>query len=284
MNSKAKSQRLDLLLVERKLVESREKAKRLIMAGEVLVQEEVYDKPGRLVPLDASIRLRTTLKYVSRGGLKLEKSLQEFQIDVADKIAVDIGASTGGFTDCLLQLNAKQVFAIDVGYGQLAWKLRSDDRVVTVERTNIRYLEALPGTPAPLADLAVIDVSFISLSLVMPAVLNLLRADDVDIIVLIKPQFEAGKDHVGHGGVVRNPKTHRRVIQSVFDDLPELGLRAVGLTASPITGPAGNVEFLAHLKRNSTQSSTFTDLHTESIREDAIDRALEQAQALRKPE
>lgn len=254
------------------------------MAGEVLVQEQVYDKPGRLVPLDASIRLRTTLKYVSRGGLKLEKALQEFHIDVADKIAVDIGASTGGFTDCLLQLDAKQVFSIDVGYGQLAWKLRSDERVVPIERTNIRYLEALPGRPAPLADLAVIDVSFISLTLVLPAVLNLLREDNVDIIALIKPQFEAGKEHVGHGGVVRSPKTHRRVIQTVLDDISELGLHAVGLTASPITGPAGNVEFLAHLKRNSTQRDTARNLHTERIHEDAINRALEQAQALRKPE
>ncbi len=258
------------------------------MAGEVLVQEQVYDKPGRLVPFDATIRLRTALKYVSRGGLKLEKALQEFHIDVANKIAVDIGASTGGFTDCLLQNGATQVFSIDVGYGQLAWKLRTDPRVVPIERTNIRYLEKLPGTPEPLASVATIDVSFISLALVLPAVLNLLQEDDADIISLIKPQFEAGKEHVGHGGVVRNPKTHRRVIQTVLKNASSLGLRTVALATSPITGPAGNVEFLAHFKRGPGQ----VDSATASIREhvtgnlydDAINRVLEEAQALRKPE
>lgn len=252
------------------------------MAGEVLVQEQVYDKPGRLVSPDVPIRLRTSLKYVSRGGLKLAKALDEFQVNVVDKVAVDIGASTGGFTDCLLQNGAKQIFAIDVGYGQLAWKLRSDERVVPVERTNIRHLEALPGHPAPTADLATIDVSFISLTLVLPAVLNLLRSDSADIIILIKPQFEAGKEHVGHGGVVRDPKTHRRVIQTILEYASSLGLRTLALAASPITGPAGNVEFLAHLKREPMQAGSSPGTYLEIVAQDLIDEALRQAYELRK--
>ena len=247
-NNKTKSQRLDLLLVELQLVESREKAKRLIMAGEVLIDEQVSDKPGKVVAVDANIRLRSPLKYVSRGGLKLEKALDEFQLDVAGTLVADIGASTGGFTDCLLQRGARQVFSIDVGYGQLAWKLRTDDRVVPIERTNVRHLQQLPGKPPPLAELATIDVSFISLRIVLPAVLKLLT-DDACIIALIKPQFEAGKDNVGKGGVVREPKIHRRVIHNVFEWARGLSVEPMALTVSPVLGPAGNVEFLVLLQR-----------------------------------
>ncbi|MEZ4677462.1 MAG: TlyA family RNA methyltransferase [Caldilineaceae bacterium] len=198
-----KKQRLDLWLVDNGLVESREQAKRLIMAGEVLVDEEVRDKPGQLIQPDATVRLRATLPYVSRGGTKLEAALNNFALDVAGLTAVDVGASTGGFTDCLLQRGAAHVFAIDVGYGQLAWKLRNDARVEVMERTNIRHLTQLPGQVV--ADLAVIDASFISLSLVLPATLRLLKPA-AHIVALIKPQFEAGKGQVGKGGVVRQAR------------------------------------------------------------------------------
>ena len=251
-----KKQRLDLLLVEQDLVESREQARRLIMAGEVLVDEVVVDKPGTKVSVAGTIRVRAGLKFVSRGGLKLEAALEDFGLDVTNLVAVDVGASTGGFTDCLLQRGAAQVYAVDVGYGQLAWKLRSDDRVVVVERTNIRYLDALPGpnlllTPhsSPLADLAVIDASFISLRLVLPPTLNLLKPEG-QVIALIKPQFEAGRSDVGKGGVVRDVHTHARVIHETAELAQELGLSVAGLTVSPAPGPAGNVEFLIWLRKD----------------------------------
>jgi 23S rRNA (cytidine1920-2'-O)/16S rRNA (cytidine1409-2'-O)-methyltransferase len=239
-------ERLDLLLVARGLAESREQARRLIMAGEVLVDEQVSDKPGRTVPLDVAIRVRAPLPYVSRGGQKLEAALHAFAIPVTGKVAVDVGASTGGFTDCLLQHGASRIFAIDVGYGQLAWKLRSDPRVVALERTNIRHLTQLPQ--ATLADLAVIDASFISLSLVLPPTLNLLKPQG-EIVALIKPQFEAGQEDVGKGGVVRDARVHQRVLQETFDLATSLGLTVAGLIASPLLGPAGNVEFLVWLRR-----------------------------------
>ncbi|MCX6044502.1 MAG: TlyA family RNA methyltransferase [Chloroflexi bacterium] len=242
----AKKQRLDLLLVERGLAESREQARRLIMAGEVLVNDEVNDKPGKSVPLVASLRVRNPLPYVSRGGLKLAAALDEFQLDVTDLTAVDVGASTGGFTDCQLQRNVARVYAVDVGYGQLAWKLRTDARVVAIERTNIRYLEQLPE--GVLADLAVIDASFISLALVLPATLRLLTPH-AQIVALIKPQFEAGKAQVGKGGVVRDKAVHRRVLEEVLHLAGELGLLIAGLTVSPAPGPAGNIEFLVWLQR-----------------------------------
>ncbi len=251
-----KKQRLDLLLVEQDLVESREQARRLIMAGEVLVDEVVVDKPGTKVSVAGTIRVRAGLKFVSRGGLKLEAALEDFGLDVTNLVAVDVGASTGGFTDCLLQRGAAQVYAVDVGYGQLAWKLRSDDRVVVVERTNIRYLDALPGpnlllTPhsSPLADLAVIDASFISLRLVLPPTLNLLKPEG-QVIALIKPQFEAGRSDVGKGGVVRDVHTHARVIHETAELAQELGLSVAGLTVSPAPGPAGNIEFLIWLRKD----------------------------------
>jgi 23S rRNA (cytidine1920-2'-O)/16S rRNA (cytidine1409-2'-O)-methyltransferase len=258
-------ERLDLLLVERGLAESREQARRLIMA----VDEQVSDKPGRAVLREAALRVRTPLPYVSRGGQKLAAALQAFAIPVAGKVAVDVGASTGGFTDCLLQQGASQVFAIDVGYGQLAWKLRSDPRVVVLERTNIRHLTQLPQ--AVLADLAVIDASFIGLALVLPPTLNLLTPQG-EVVALIKPQFEAGQTDVGKGGVVRDAKVHQRVLQETLDLAPSLGLTVAGLIASPLLGPAGNVEFLVWLHRDSQLAPDSQPL---------IAAALEQARLLR---
>lgn len=243
--SRAK-QRLDRLLVERGLAESREQARRLIMAGQVLVEDQVSDKPGRLVAQDAALRVRTPLPYVSRGGQKLAAALEAFPIPVAGITAVDVGASTGGFTDCLLQHGAAHVYAVDVGYGQLAWKLRNDPRVVVLERTNIRHLETLPDGAT--ADLAVIDASFISLTLVLPPTLRLLTPA-AQVIALIKPQFEAGKDDVGKGGVVRDQRIHRRVLEEIYALADALGLEVAGLIPSPLLGPAGNVEFLIWLRR-----------------------------------
>jgi 23S rRNA (cytidine1920-2'-O)/16S rRNA (cytidine1409-2'-O)-methyltransferase len=266
---KPKKQRLDLLLVERGLAETREQARRLIMAGDVRVDGQPFDKPGKTVPAAADVQVRAPLPYVSRGGVKLAAALDAFRLDVSGLIAADIGASTGGFTDCLLQRGAARVFAIDVGYGQLAWKLRNDPRVVALERTNIRYLEELPG--AALADLAVIDASFISLSLVLPATLRLLTLQ-AQLVALIKPQFEAGKERVGKGGVVRDTRTHRQVLRESCALADGLSLGVAGLIASPLLGPAGNVEFLIWLRRGQTASIDI---------EAAIDQALAAAQALR---
>lgn len=242
-----KKQRLDLLLVERGLAESREQAKRLIMAGEVLIADSVKDKAGQLIATDAPIRVRNPLPYVSRGGQKLAGALDDFALDCTDLTVVDVGASTGGFTDCLLQRGAAMVYAIDVGYGQLAWKLRNDPRVVPIERTNIRYIQQLPDNA--LADLAVIDASFISLALVLPATLRLLKPTS-QIVALIKPQFEAGKAQVGKGGVVRKATIHRMVLEENFTLATELSLSLKGITLSPLLGPAGNVEFLVWYLRS----------------------------------
>lgn len=239
--------RLDELLVARGLVESRAQAQRLIQAGQVAIGDAIADKPGRLVPEDAAVEVRQRLRYVSRGGLKLEAALDAFAVDPTGLICADIGASTGGFTDCLLQRGAARVYAIDVGYGQLAWSLRTDPRVILLERVNIRYLEALPE---PIA-LATVDVSFIGLGLVLPRVRDLLAADG-QIIALIKPQFEVGKGQVGKGGVVREPALHRAAIEKVLAKAAALDLAAGGVIRSPITGPAGNVEFLAWLRRGGT--------------------------------
>lgn len=248
--SKAK-QRLDLLLVERGLADSREQARRLIMAGAVTVDGQVQDKPGFAAPQSAEVTVAAPLPYVSRGGLKLAAALDDFALDVTGLTAVDVGASTGGFTDCLLQRGAARVYAVDVGYGQLAWKLRSDPRVTTLDRTNIRYLEQLPG--GALVDLAVIDASFISLGLVLPPTLRLLQPAG-EVVALIKPQFEAGKDDVGKGGVVRDRRIHRRVLTETAAMAQSLGLAVAGLTVSPAPGPAGNIEFLIRLRREpSTQ-------------------------------
>jgi len=223
------------------------------MAGEVLVDEAVRDKPGQSFAPDVIVRVRSALPYVSRGGLKLAAALDKFPITVQGKIAVDIGASTGGFTDCLLQRGVDRVYAIDVGYGQLAWKLRTDPRVISLERTNIRHLTALPDGAQ--ADLAVIDASFIGLALVLPATLQLLRPE-ADMIALIKPQFEAGKEQVGKGGVVRDSSIHRSVLESVFRSVQQLGLAVNGLHPSPLLGPAGNIEFLIWCRHSIIPSVT----------------------------
>jgi 23S rRNA (cytidine1920-2'-O)/16S rRNA (cytidine1409-2'-O)-methyltransferase len=244
--AKTPKQRLDLLLVTRGLAATREQARRLIMAGEVTVGGQVQDKPGFATPVTADITVRAPLPYVSRGGLKLAAGLDAFGLDVSGLVAVDVGASTGGFTDCLLQRGAARVYAIDVGYGQLAWKLQTDPRVVVLDRTNVRYLEELPG--GALADLGVIDASFISLDRVLPPTLRLLHAGG-EIVALIKPQFEAGREDVGKGGVVRDHHVHRRVLLETAAMAHALGLAVGGLTVSPARGPAGNVEFLIWLWR-----------------------------------
>ncbi|SHI70330.1 23S rRNA (cytidine1920-2'-O)/16S rRNA (cytidine1409-2'-O)-methyltransferase [Malonomonas rubra DSM 5091] len=240
-------ERLDKLLVELGLVISRERARALILAGKVVVDDHRVDKAGVKVDRDAHIRLKgEDIKYVSRGGLKLEKALQVFPLDVSERVAIDVGASTGGFTDCLLQNGAAKVYAVDVGYGQLAWKLREDARVVNMERCNIRSLTADNLDPQP--SLAVIDASFISLAKVLPSTLPLLTAK-AEIIALIKPQFEVGKGQVGKGGVVKDPLQHQQVITSVEQMAIELGCKVAGVEESPILGPKGNREFLLYLKK-----------------------------------
>jgi 23S rRNA (cytidine1920-2'-O)/16S rRNA (cytidine1409-2'-O)-methyltransferase len=234
-------ERLDILLHRMGLAESRERARRLIMAGQVSVNGEVADKPGTRVPLTAEIRVGAEPPYVSRGGLKLEAALTTFSIDVGGLVAADIGASTGGFTDCLLQHGAARVYSIDVGYGQLAWKLRQDPRVVVMERINARYLQELPEA----IDVATIDVSFISLKLVAPAAMRLLKPSG-HILALVKPQFEAGREQVGKGGVVRDPAVHEAVLHDLLAWAPVNGLQTGGLIPSPLRGPAGNIEFLVH--------------------------------------
>jgi 23S rRNA (cytidine1920-2'-O)/16S rRNA (cytidine1409-2'-O)-methyltransferase len=240
-----KRERLDLLLVERQLVVSREDGRRRILAGEVLVNDQAVTKAGNLIDAGAAIRLKPTSPYVSRGGFKLEKALSEFAVRVRNQTVLDIGASTGGFTDCLLAHGAAQVFAVDVGYGQLDWKLRNDPRVRVFEKTNIRYFE-LKRLPRA-ADLATIDVSFISLKLVLPQVKSLL-VEGGGVIALIKPQFEVGKGKVGKGGVVRSADEHARVIDEIKSTARQLGFDVLGVTESPLLGPKGNKEFLIHLR------------------------------------
>ena len=240
-------ERLDKRVVELGYCSSRERARALIMSGNVLVNDAVVDKAGTRVAVDAAIRVRGgDLPFVSRGGLKLQGGLESFALSLTGRIAMDVGASTGGFTDCLLQHGVARVFAVDVGYGQLAWKLREDPRVVNLERTNIRDLTAdqLDATP----DLAVIDASFISLEKVLPPTLALL-AGEADIIALIKPQFEVGKGNVGKGGVVRDEQQHAQVIDKIKEFAVALGCEVCHLCESPIQGPKGNREFLIHLKR-----------------------------------
>ena len=239
-------QRLDKLMVERGLTPSREKAQALIMAGQVVVGDHAVDKSGQQVAVDADIRIKgEVLPYVSRGGLKLRKALDEFRVDVTGLVAVDVGASTGGFTDCLLQAGAARVFAVDVGYGQLAWKLQQDPRVVSMEKTNIRHL--LPDKLDETPELAVIDASFISLAKVLPATVGLLKPGG-RIIALIKPQFEVGRGEVGKGGIVRDPAAHDRAVDGVRQAALELGLTVSGVCESPITGADGNREFLILLE------------------------------------
>lgn len=241
-----KKVRLDQLIFDLGYTESRERAKTTIMSGLVFVNGQRADKPGMQVSPDAAIEVRgDAIPFVSRGGFKLDKALKVFPIDPAGKRCIDCGASTGGFTDVLLQHGAEKVYSVDVGYGQLAWKLRNDERVVNLERTNLRYVtkEQIPE----LLDLAVMDVSFISIKLVLPAVRNLLKPG-ADLMCLIKPQFEAGRDEVGKKGVVRDPQIHLEVIENVLEFAPTIGLTPVGLDFSPIKGPEGNIEYLCHLK------------------------------------
>ena len=240
-----KKNRLDQLVVDLGYTESRERAKTTIMSGLVFVNGQRADKPGMPVAQDAQIEVRgEAIPFVSRGGFKLDKALKVFPIDPKDKVCIDCGASTGGFTDVLLQHGAAKVYAVDVGYGQLAWKLRVDPRVVNLERTNLRYVthEQIPET----ADLAVMDVSFISIRLVLPAVKELLK-EDADFVCLIKPQFEAGREEVGKKGVVRDEAVHREVVQGILDFAPTIGLSVLGLDYSPIKGPEGNIEYICHM-------------------------------------
>ena len=240
--------RLDILLVKRGLAESREKAKAVIMSGIVYVDKQKEDKAGQTFADTANIEVRgSTLKYVSRGGLKLEKAMECFDVSVKDKVCMDIGASSGGFTDCMLQNGAKKVYAVDVGHGQLAWKLRNDTRVVVMEKTNIRYVK--PEDIGESIDFASIDVSFISLSKVLPAAYNLL-GERGEIVALIKPQFEAGREKVGKKGVVREKSTHIEVIQNCFAYAGENGFFVRELEFSPVKGPEGNIEYLYHLVKS----------------------------------
>lgn len=247
---KTKKVRLDVLLVERGFASSREKAKAVIMAGNVFVNGEREDKAGACFSTDKIKTLEVkgaALPYVSRGGLKLEKALQVFPLSVSGKVCMDIGASTGGFTDCMLQNGAEKVYAVDVGHGQLAWQLRIDERVVCMERTNFRYVtkEMIPET----VDFASCDVSFISLTKILLPARNLLR-DEGEMVCLIKPQFEAGREKVGRKGVVRDEAVHREVIDRVADYAAAVGFRIAGLSFSPIRGPEGNIEYLLYLKKD----------------------------------
>lgn len=264
--NKTRPVRLDLALVERGLAETRSRARALILAGDVLVNGQKEVRAGHNVQLADELSLKERPRFVSRGGEKLTHALEVFPVPVEDAVAADLGASTGGFTDCLLQRGAAKVYAVDVGYGQIDDRLRHDPRVIVMERTNARYLDDLPEP----VDLVVIDVSFISLQLIFPVVTRILRPDGW-CVPLIKPQFEAGREEVGKGGVVRDPATHRAVLERVTADAAANGLATIGLTASPLLGPAGNVEFLAALRFGGEPG----DLGA------MIDRAMNEARALK---
>ena len=254
----AEKKRLDCLLFEQGLAESREKARAMIMEGNVYVDNQKSDKPGTMLPATVAIEVRgTTLPYVSRGGLKLEKAMKLFPISLENKVCMDIGASTGGFTDCMLQNGAKKVYSIDVGYGQLAWKLRTDERVVNLERTNVRYLteEQVPEQ----IDFFSVDVSFISLCLVLPVARNFM-ADGAQAVCLIKPQFEAGRGKVGKKGVVREQSIHVEVVEKITGFVLENGFSVEGLTFSPVKGPEGNIEYLLFLSKAEQPQSIPLDI------------------------
>lgn len=256
-------ERIDKVLVDKGFFDSRERAKKNIMAGTVLVNNMVVDKAGFLIDTEAEIRIKKdAIPYVSRGGLKLEKAMQSWAIDLNDKVCMDIGSSTGGFTDCMLQKGAKKVYAVDVGYGQLDWKLRNDDRVKVMERTNIRHT-----TPADLEERVQffsIDVSFISLKLVLPKLLEL-GDDDFECVALIKPQFEVGKDEVGKNGVVREPAKHMDAINYCMDYATKIGLQIRGLDFSPIKGPKGNIEFLMLVGNKVKEIANSEDITAENV-------------------
>lgn len=239
--------RADVILFEKGLVESREKGKRIIMEGSVFIGDSRVDKPGEKYSMDVDIKIRSNpLKYVSRGGLKLERAMAAFDLDLHESVCMDMGASTGGFTDCMLQSGARKVYSVDVGYGQLDWKLRSDPRVVVHERTNIRHMDT--DTIPDRMDFISIDVSFISLRLILPVAFKLLKEEGA-LVALVKPQFEAGRDKVGKKGIVREKSTHREVVDNVIAFSRDIGFYPHGLTFSPITGTTGNIEFLLLLKK-----------------------------------
>ena len=263
-------ERLDVLLIKRNLAESREKAKAVIMSGNVFVEGQREDKAGSTFPPDVSIEVRGhVLPYVSRGGLKLEKALAGFDVDVKDCVCTDVGSSTGGFTDCMLQHGAKKVYAIDVGRGQLDWKLRNDPRVVCMEKTNIRYVT--PEDIGEPVDFSSIDVSFISLAKVLTPIRDYLKADG-EIVALIKPQFEAGREKVGKKGVVREKSTHREVIRKVMDHAQSIGFDLCALDFSPIKGPEGNIEYLIHLKKSGGAEGENRGIDPDAV----VDRAFEE--------
>lgn len=256
-------ERLDVLLVNRGLFESREKAKTAIMAGQIFMGTVCVDKAGTKVPIDADLSVKgNTLPYVSRGGLKLEKALQLYPIDLTDAVMVDIGASTGGFTDCALQNGAAKVFAIDVGYNQLAWSLRQDKRVINMEKQNIRTVTA--EQLGELVDFISIDVAFISLDKVLPVAVTLLK-DTGSLVALIKPQFEAGREKVGKGGIVRDPATHAEVLTRILHVAEDVGLHLHGVTYSPIKGTEGNIEFLGYFKKTTGGALAITPELVESV-------------------
>ncbi|MGL4774615.1 MAG: TlyA family RNA methyltransferase [Clostridium sp.] len=258
-----KKERLDILLVDKGLVSSRERAKTYIMAGKVFVDGRRVDKAGEKVSVNASIECKEKdIPYVSRGGLKLEKAIKKFTLDLNNKVCMDIGASTGGFTDCMLQNGASKVFSVDVGYGQFAWKLRTDERVVCMERTNIRYVT--PEDIGELLDFASIDVSFISLKTIMPATISLLK-DTGEVVALIKPQFEAGRDRVGKKGVVRDIEVHKDVVYKIIDMLEGHSLNVLGIDYSPIKGPEGNIEYLVYFTKDKNKESEFKREDVEDV-------------------
>ena len=248
--------RLDVLLVEKGFFESREKAKAVIMSGCVYVNNQKADKAGSNYDENAAVEVRDNrMRYVSRGGYKLEKAMEVFPISLDGKVTMDIGASTGGFTDCMLQNGAQKVYAVDVGYGQLAWKLRNDERVVNLERTNMRYVTT-EQVPEPV-DFFSVDVAFISLELILPAARGVC-ADDAQAVCLIKPQFEAGRENVGKNGVVRDQRVHQSVVQGIIDFCLNNGFSVCGLDYSPIKGPQGNIEYLLYIKRSDTPENYLT--------------------------
>ena len=262
-----KKQRLDVLLVEKGIILSRENAKACIMAGQVFVDGQRVDKAGEKVSVEANIDYKGhKIPYVSRGGLKLEKAMKTWPITLQDKVCMDIGASTGGFTDCMLQNGASKVYSVDVGYGQFAWKLRTDERVVCMERTNIRYVT--PEDIGELLDFASIDVSFISLKKIMPATINLLK-DNGEVVALIKPQFEAGREKVGKKGVIRDINVHKEVVYGIIDFLLENNLVVLGVAYSPIKGPEGNIEYLVYFTKDKNKETTFSRDDIETVVENS---------------
>ena len=259
-------QRLDTLVVQRGLVESRERAKQLILAGEVIVSGSAQVKPGHLIAPEAEIIVKQPPRYVSRGGLKLEKALQVFQVDVRGRVAIDVGASTGGFTDCLLQHGAKFVYAVDVGHGQLAWKLRQDPRVCVIEGTNIRTID-VNRFESPIK-IGVVDVSFISLQKVLPVVTQIVDSTG-DVLALVKPQFEAGREHVGKGGVVRDARVHLQVLCDLIQFIHGLNQSVMGIAYSPIRGPAGNIEYLIWFKAGTEGDAVDWEKRTAQVVQEA---------------